>query len=449
MEIQIEQIISDFYERDLPTVLPREVKLPQIPGKIDTIIGMRRSGKTYFLYQTMQDLLKQGVPKEQMLYINFDDERFLPLLPQQLHRVVDSYYRLFPEFKQKKCYFFFDEIQNINGWERFIRRILDTENVQIFLTGSSATLLSKEIASTLRGRSIATEIFPFSFRETVLYENPRIKFSTRPGAKTRAWMVNRFRQYLLKGGFPEVQTLDEEYRIRILQEYADIVILKDVIERYSTTNIQAIRAMARYFLATPATLFSVNKFYNDLRSQGISCTKNDLYDYLDYFHDAYLVYPVSIFSRSERVRRTNPRKIYLIDTGLLNAFTHEPRSDWGHLLENFVYMELRRQGLKVEYHRNAQENNEIDFVTTALRGEKNIYQVALNINEATTREREIRGLEAAMKEYDLKIGRLITLDHHETLKVKGGVIEVLPAWYWVTTQCEHKKQHPRLAHDSN
>ena len=259
METLIENIIADFHERKLPQITPRETILPQIPGKIDTIIGMRRTGKTYFLYQIMQDKLKQKLPKERLLYINFDDERLLPLTSEQLHLIPQTYYRLFPEFKRKKCYFFFDEIQNVPGWERFIRRILDNENLHIFLTGSSAKLLSKEIATTLRGRAIATEIFPFSFREALTHENAAIQFPSHPGAETRAFMANRIRQYLIQGGFPETQSIDARYRARILQEYVDVVILRDIIERYQVANVHALRAMTRYLLANPATyLASLN-----------------------------------------------------------------------------------------------------------------------------------------------------------------------------------------------
>lgn len=430
MDILIEYLINDFHARDLPKITLRETALPQLPGKVDTVIGMRRTGKTYFLYQTMHKLLTQGVDKERLLYINFEDERLLPLTVDKLHLVTDTYYRLFPELKQQKCYLFFDEIQNINGWELFIRRLLDTENVQIALTGSSAKLLSKEIATSLRGRAITTEIFPFSFCEVLRNEAPHLAWPPKSSDQTRVWLANRIRSYLTQGGFPEIQRIDENYQTRVLQEYVDIVILRDIIERYQIPNAQALRALIRQLLSTPATLFSINKFYNDLKSQGISCTKNLLYDYLEYLHDSYLIYPVSIYTRSERVRRTNPRKIYAIDTGLINAFLHQPPSDWGRLLENFVYMELRRRGFTIEYYRT-QQNTEVDFITTTMKGEQTLYQVALNLNESSTRERELTALETAMKECHIRQGYILTLDTHETIKLTAGTINILPVWHWV------------------
>jgi len=429
MEELLEQIIHDFHERPLPDLVPREAEMPELTGKIDTIIGMRRSGKTFFLFQNMWEKLESGIAKERLLYINFDDERFLPFTVQQLQLIPIVYYRLYPELKNQKCYFFFDEIQNVAGWEKFIRRLVDTENVHLVLTGSSAKLLSKEIGTSLRGRSIATEIFPFSYREFLTFMDPDMTFSAHIGAQKRALLANRFKQFLVQGGFPEVQTVADEYRIRILQEYVDVVVLRDIVERHQVSNIHTLRAMVRCLLASPGTQFSVNKFYNDLKSQGIHCTKNALYEYLDYLADAYLVFPVPIFSRSERIRRTNPKKIYLIDTGLANAFIYRLQSDWRHLLENFVYIKLRKSHLKVEYYRT-KNNYEVDFIVTSLLGEYALYQVSLSVENKETYGREVRALEIAMSECGLKKSYLITLNHRETIKVSSGIIEVFPAWQW-------------------
>lgn len=426
MESLIEKIITDFHERKLMSVVPREAELAEIPGKIDVVIGMRRTGKTCFLYQVIQGLLARGVAKEQILYINFDDERLLPLSVDKLHLIPDTYYRLFPAFKQEKCYFFFEGIQNILYWEKFIRRLLDTENVHIYLTGSSIKLFSKEIAATLHGRTITTEIFPFSFRE--ILANQKIKIS-HPNAAEKALLANRMRSALQQGGFAEVQMATLEQQTYSLQRYVDVVILRDIIERHAIANVQALRALVRHLLATPATLFSVNKFYNDLKSQGISSSKNVLYEYLDHLNDAYLIYLVPMYTYSERIRRTNPSKSYLIDGGLINAFLHQPTLNWGQLLENFVFMELRRKGLQIQYYRT-QDGFEVDFITTTLQGNQTLYQVALNLEDAATRLREVRALETAMKECKLQDGYIITLDQQETLTVSSGTIHILPVWQW-------------------
>jgi len=429
MSALLEQLIVDFHERPLPTPTPREVELPALSGKIDAVIGMRRTGKTWFLFQVMQRILEQGISKEAMLYLNFDDERLLPMAATELGQITDTYYRLFPDHRDQTCYFFFDEVQNISGWEVWLRRLVDTERVQIAVTGSSAKLLSREIATALRGRSLSTEMFPFSFRESLTHEGIEDIPSSRPGAKKRALLENRLRRYLLNGGFPEVQSVTDNHRIRILQEYVDVVILRDIVERYQVRNILPLRTLIRHLLAAPATLFSVNKFYNDLKSQGQACGKNTLHDFFEYLKDAYLIYPVSIHSRSERTKRVNLRKVYVIDTGLANAFLHQPQSDWGRLLENFVFMELRRQALDIEYYRTG-DGLEIDFITTDQHGSQALYQVSLELHDRKTREREVMALTAAMQETGIKHAAIISLDTEERIKTDTGVIDVVPAWLW-------------------
>ncbi len=426
----IEKIIADFQERDLPSLTLRHQQLPAVPGKIDSIIGMRRTGKTFFIYQIIADILSRGIEKSTVLYINFDDDRLYPLTAADLHRVTDVYHRLYPENKNRLCHFFFDEIQNIQGWERFVRRLIDTENVQIALTGSSAKLLSHEIATTLRGRSIATEIFPFSFTEVLSHEGIVIDASPRPGAKQRALLQNRFRNFLTAGGFPEVQNIAAPLRIRILQEYVDVVILRDVVERYKIGNIQPLRAMIRHLLSAPATMFSVNKFYNDLKSHGISCGKNTLHELFDHLCDAYLLYPVSIYSRSQRAKRVNPRKVYAIDSGLAHAFAHSPTAGWGHLLENVVFMELRRRNLAIEYYRT-KNGFEVDFITTSHDGTLMLIQVSARLADPDTRYREIRALSDAMEETGIPHGTILTLDDEEIIETRHGDVNILPAWLWM------------------
>ncbi len=186
MDALFEQLIVDFHERSLPKLTERESALPALSGKIDAIIGMRRTGKTWFLFQVVQRYLAQGTAEERMLYLNFDDERLLPMAAEQLSRISETYYRLFPDHRDQTCYFFFEEVQNISGREAWLRRLVDTEPVQIAITGSSAKLLSREIATALRGRSLSTEMFPFSFRESLVHEGETKLPASRPGAKKRA-----------------------------------------------------------------------------------------------------------------------------------------------------------------------------------------------------------------------------------------------------------------------
>jgi len=429
METILEELIADFHERSLPALTRRHVELPWLPNKIDTVIGMRRSGKTWLLFQIISDLLSNEIPKESILYLNLEDERLLPMTASDLRQIPDIYYRRYPHLRDRSCTFFFDEIQNIPGWEQFIRRLLDTENIHICLTGSSAKLLSREIATSLRGRSIATEIFPFSFLEALEHAGIDTGGGKRPGAKKRALLENRLVAYLLEGGFPEVQKIDAEYRVRILQDYLDVVILRDLVERHQISNIFPLRYMIRHLLNATASLFSVNKFYNDLKSQGIRCGKNTLHEYLGYLSDTYLFFQVYVHTHSERVRMVNPRKIYAIDPGLVRACSRSIRTDWGHLLENFVFLELRRSSAVIEYYRT-KKGREVDFLVTGRGGQKSLVQVSADMKEPVTRQRELRSLLEAMKECKLRQATVVTLNQEEKLETEAGLIHILPASLW-------------------
>ncbi len=253
----------------------RFIELPVVPDLIKVAIGMRRTGKTYFLLQTIRNLLKEGIEKEQILYINLEDDRLLPMDEKQFGKLVDAFYSLYPVNHTRRCYLFFDEIQNVEGWPLVIRRLLDRKQTQIYLTGSSAKLLSKEIATSLRGRSITTEVWPYSFQE-YLSAN-RLESPKKPiGRKTIDTYLKHLEEYLYHGGFPAVQHIHQNERRTVLQSYVDTVVLRDVIDRYRITNTPLIKYLIRALLKNCASPFSVNKFHKDITSQGIASSKDTL-----------------------------------------------------------------------------------------------------------------------------------------------------------------------------
>lgn len=424
----LDQLIDDFHERDLPELVPREKSAGAVAGKANTIIGMRRAGKTWFCYQYMRELMEKDVDKERFLYLNFEDERLLPFSVHNFQEILETYYRKFPAFKNRQCYIFLDEVQNIEGWDRFVRRVLDSERMEVWVTGSSSRLLSSEIATSLRGRSLSTEIFPFSFKECLRFHEIDLKSTSRIGSKTRATLQNMLGRYLVVGGFPEVQKFDDEIRHQIHRNYLDVVILRDVVERYNVRNTVALRSLIRHIMAAPATKFSINRFYNTLKSQGVACTKNDLYLFLDYLADAFLVYPVTIHSRSHKARQVNPKKIYVVDTGLLTSVSFRMTEDRGALLENLVYMHLRRQGKTPEYY-ITKSGAEVDFVLTDGPGQKSeVIQVCWSLDSHATRKREETAARAAMQELSIKRSTIVTwLDEASA----GEDLEIVPVWKWL------------------
>ncbi len=342
--------------------------------------------------------------------------------------MLDIYFSKYPHHRQTGAYFFFDEIQRIDRWEIFIRRLLDTENVHIYLTGSSSKLLSTDIATSLRGRSLTVEIFPLSFPEFLKFHK---LFKDRPktfGATTVSKLRKAITDYREIGGFPEVQRLERNLRIEILQGYVDSVLLKDVIERYKVGNVTALKYLIRSVMASPGGKFSVNKFYNTLRSMGVKCTKNNLYLYLDYLIDAFLFFKVPLHTRSEKARLVNPAKMYTIDTGLLNAMSFRNASDYGPLLENMVFMHLRCNGYEVEYV-TTKDGFETDFCARRKSdGEVKLIQVCWDMSDTATFERELRGLKSAMTELSIDSGTIVTWDEQSVI---NDSINVVAIWKWL------------------
>lgn len=387
--------------------IPREAVFSSIPNKIKVAIGMRRTGKTFFLLQKIRELQNEGIPLSRIFFLSFEDDRLLPITQETLREFIDEFYSLYPENHSEVCYFFLDEIQNVESWPLLVRRIFDTKQTQIFLTGSSAKLLSKEIATTLRGRSIATEIWPFSFNEYLQARNLSMQSQTK-GKSYQDRMQHYLKDYLKHGGFPEAVNLETSDRNVLLQDYVNVVIFRDIVERYSITNITLVKYLIKSLLKNTGGSFSANKLFNNLKSQGFSVGKTTIYDYIGYIEDAYLAFTVPLYSESIRKVHSNPKKIYAIDTGIVNAYTLSFSNNFGHLFENLVYLDLRRRGHDVYYYLT-KERYEVDFLSQDKMGKMHLMQVVWDARDAETLAREQRALKCAEDELKIK-GQIITPD---------------------------------------
>ncbi len=434
MKNVISQLIDDFQERNLPELVTRNQEFSEIKGRADVVIGMRRAGKTWFCYQKMKEMIASGIKKEMMLYLNFEDDRLLGFNVNNFQEILDVYFGKYPQHRNFRCYFFFDEIQRIDQWELFIRRLLDTENLQIFITGSSSKLLGTEIATSLRGRSLPIEIFPFSFEEYLAFHGVFPGTPKTFGMNTVSLLRRAAKEYLDVGGFPEVQKLERNLRIEILQGYIDSVLLKDIVERYNVSNILVLKHLVRHIMNASGGQFSVNKFFNTMKSMSIKCTKNSLYEYLDHLIDAFLFYRVPMHSRSEKARSINPAKIYTIDTGLLNAMAFRNSYNSGQLLGNIVFMHLRRNRYDVEYV-NTRDGREVDFfIRHRISGQSQLIQVCWEMSDKKTFERELQGLKSAMGELSFPTGTIVTWDDETTIE---QTITVIPIWKWLIISERH------------
>ncbi len=417
----VKTVIKDFHISKLPAFKERVLKVPINSGKIISIIGSRRTGKTYYLYQLISKLL-ETVNKENILYINFEDER-LNLKSEDLRLIIDAYYELYPENKDA-LYIFFDEVQNIPNWEKFVRRLYDTVSKNIIITGSSSKLLGKEIASSLRGRAIWYELFPLTFSEYLHFQN--IDSDDIYSSRNKAKIVKAFSNFLFNGGFPEVIFYDAQLRLKTLQSYLDVMIYRDIIEKYDVKNSSSLRYFIKKSLSNVSNTISVNKLFNELKSLGVKISKDTIYDYINYVNDCFLLYLVNIYSESINVQQTNEKKLYCVDTGLVNSVSFKFSQNTGRMLENTVFMQLRSKGEQVYYHKR---RGECDFVVQ--RNEK-IYaacQVAFELNE-TNREREIRGLLEALNFFQLNEGYILTMDQTDEFEKEGKLLKVRPVWKW-------------------
>ncbi len=431
-----EKLITENRERLLPNVKRRDVSLADVPGMASVLIGMRRSGKTFRLYQEIQTLLASGVPLNRILYVNFEDDRLYPIEQGLMNKLLEAFYRLAPEARSSEAYLFLDEVQSVEGWARFARRILDTENVKLFVTGSSAKLLSSEVATEFRGRGCSTELLPLSFREFLIFRDVTPAESV-PGARVRSTLEAALVEYLRTGGFPAVQTLDENRCVQVLQDYVELVLLRDIIERHGISNAHAARSFALTLLQQAGGRMSVHKTHNDLRSRGVNIGKDTLYSLLDHFTDAFLLFTVSLFSRSLRVRQSNLRKIYAVDPGLAYSIAPAGSANLGARLENAVYLELRRRSVilrqgSISYYMT-DYGHEVDFVIgdSDMGTANRLVQVCTGISEEPTRAREVRALSEAMNKMDLSEAEIVTMNESEEIETERGLIRVIPAWAWL------------------
>jgi len=432
MKEVIRGMLVELKERNLPVPIPRAIEPPELPPdirKVWVLMGMRRSGKTWTAYQRMLRRQEQGFAKESNLYINFEDDRLADFEAHDFQTILDVYFELYPQYVHSKDLFFcFDEIHVVLGWEKFIRRLIDTEQMQICVTGSSAEMLSKELGTALGGRAWPQEVFPYSFAEFLSLK--KIDASGPKSAKSESLIRHYANEYLIYGGFPEAVASPKELHAPMIQGYMDAVILRDIVKRHSIGNADIVQKFLMQVLRQLATSLSVNKVYRTMKSQGLSVGKNSLFEYLQYFEDAYAILTVPFFSLSERQRQVNPKKAYAVDPGVITAYSVKPDFERAARLENSVFLHLRRSYTNICYYKTQEHKKEVDFVITTPRGQLHLYQACTEMSDDKTRQRELSALSEACKELNLQEGTIVTEDHEEEIDLQGITIHCIPFWKW-------------------
>ncbi|MFC1579930.1 ATP-binding protein [Thermodesulfobacteriota bacterium] len=430
----IKSILLDFQEVSLETGIPRRLEVEAVPGKATVCIGVRRSGKSTYLFQIIDHLLNERVPRENILYLNFFDDRLHSLNQENIGLITEAYYSLYPEKKNAETvYCFFDEIQAVEGWETFVDRLMRTEQCEVYLTGSSARMLSREIATQMRGRALSWEIFPFSFREFLDFKE--IDSTGALSTKKRLTIQKAFDEYWLTGGFPEVAGLDRHLRIKIHQEYFHAILFRDLVDRHDVSHPKALSDLAHRLIDNTASLYSINSLTGYLKALGHKAPKSAVSDYMQWFEDAYFLFTVQIFDASLARSRTNPKKIYCVDHAMVNSVASGILLNTGHLLENLVFTAIRRVSPDI-YYCKTKGGLEVDFIVQLRDRSRLLVQVCESLANPQTRKRETAALSEAMAELDLKSGTLVTRSEEGVMEINGGKIEIIPAWRFLLNMPE-------------
>ena len=410
--------------------IEREIDLPVQPELIITVPGVRRAGKSSLLMLTVNKLLASGVKREQILWVNFDDERLDRMPMEELDEVLQAYREMYPDIELKDVYMFFDEIQNIDGWDLFVLRVFKSYCRNVYVTGSNAKLLSSEISTALRGWTLDYEMLPLSFREFCRFKGiDAHSYLESDKAKRYAAME----EYIHGGGFPKVVlSTDKSMKLRLLQGYFNTMLFRDLAERHAIKNIEALRYFLKRVMQNLTKTTSINAIVNDMRSNGVSVSKDDLYNWADWAVEAYLFVRYPKYSRSLVKENQSLRKYYVIDTGMRQAVLMPQSEDKGKLLENIVALELfRRRGAdrKMFYW---QDGRECDFVVQREEHVEELIQVTWDIEDEDTRKREIDGIKEAAKGTNCNKLTIVTRERKETIEEDGFNIEVVGIEEWLT-----------------
>lgn len=417
-------------QRELPfPVLERNLKLPVDSGLMVTVTGVRRCGKSSMMKIVANQLLHTGIDRKRILWINFDDERLDGLMVNELDEAIAAYREMFPDIDLSSVYIFFDEIQMVDKWELFVMRLYKSYCKNIYLSGSNAKMLSSQLATVLRGWPVEYEAFPLSFSEYLRFKSINVSQFDEAG---KAKLITMCREYLHSSSFPEITLIPEEsIRIRKVQGYFNTMLFRDLVEHYQLSNPEVVKYVLKRIMLNISKPTSINAIFNDLKSQGRKVDKNRLYDLAQMTCDTFMFFRVNRWSASLIKENSRLPKYYFIDNGMRNAIILPQNDDNGKLLENAVYLHLRRQTSPLQKITYFNEGYECDFVVQRDEHTDTLIQVCWSLTEAETLERELRGLKAAADTTGCKNCSIITFDEEDIINFQGLEIPVIPAWKWL------------------
>jgi uncharacterized protein len=423
----LKSIYKDFAENLPLKVTNRNVTIPINTGKIITVTGVRRGGKTSVMMDTINQLLKLKINHDKILFLNFDDDR-LHFEPTGFDEIIQAFKELYPDTKPKEVFIFFDEVQVANGWEQFVRRLYDTFTKNIFLSGSNSKMLATDIATTLRGRTLQFEVFPLSFKEYCYFTNTKTDVLS---SKEIPKIAKSYTNYVNHSAFPELVLNNYQYMEQTLQEYYFVMLYKDLVERYDIKNTSALKYFVKRILANLTKSTSINKINNEMKTGGIKSDKNFLYQVAEYLEAIYFFQKLPRWNPSLNKETFSDKKYYCIDNGFLQALLTRTSSDDGILLENLVFLHLRQQfpfGRGLYFYSGSKE---CDFVLTKKDTATQLIQVCYDLSNPETLQREIDGLLEAAAYFNCNNLLIITNDEEKEIKFKDKTINVVKARNWM------------------
>jgi len=377
------------------------------------ISGIRRSGKSTLLNQIISNCYEKGV-----YYLNFEDERLVDFAVTDFNNLYETFLELYGERKV----FFFDEIQNVPKWEIFVRRMQD-KGCKFFITGSNASLLSKELGTKLTGRCVSIELYPFSFVEFLSFKGYKLQKNALSYTAERAAIKKHFAEYLKHGGMPEYLKYKDP---TLLKRVYEDILYRGIVARYDIKQVKVLRELGLYLLSNIGGLFS----YNNLKKVLGVGSMNTIKSYADFLENSFLIFLINRFSYSLKQQFVANKKIYCIDNGLAESVAFQFSKNKGKFLENLVFLELKRRYPEIYYYKTA-NNLEVDFLVKSGRKDIVLIQVADNLDSEKTKQRETGALTRAMDELKLKSALILTEDSEEEIKLNGKAIIVQPIYKWL------------------
>jgi hypothetical protein len=438
----IKEIIHEFWENELPKILPREAKIDSSDMIVD-IVGIRRCGKTFLMLSKIKELLKK-VDKKSIIYINFENRKLFPLKGEYFNEIIEFIYSE-KLLEKGKVYLFLDEVQKIEGWEKYIRSIYDEfkGKIKIFVSGSNANLLSRDYGTLLTGRHLSKTLMPLSFMEFLKFRG--FEVSSVLTEKEKADVKRFLEEYLKFGGFPEVVLSDNKEQI-LNQLFTDIL-SRDILSK-NVRKERVLEEFSYYLAGNTSSLLSFNKMADYFKSRGIKISVPTIESYFGLIKNSFLFFDNLIFSYKIKDQFQNPRKVYCIDNGILNFMGLKFSKDYGKMYENAVFLKLKKDCFdahsnprSIFYWKN-QQHEEVDFVVKDGLKIKQLIQVCYDVEKPDTKMREIKALVKASRELKCNNLLIITKDYEKEEKEKnsGKKIIFVPLWKWILEINSNKKE---------